>query len=70
MKKSQYRENKVKLRNTCYFSSFGFTPSNHRKRGKTHILLNELKYVKNKLFWCISAFYAPKPRNAGENLYL
>ncbi|MPC44867.1 hypothetical protein E2C01_038548 [Portunus trituberculatus] len=28
------------------------------------------KYVKNGLFWCILAFYAPNHRNASKTYYL
>ncbi|MPC31310.1 hypothetical protein E2C01_024596 [Portunus trituberculatus] len=33
-------------------------------------LLNYLKYVKNRLFWCISVYFAPKLRNADKTLHV
>ena len=39
MKKSQYRESKVKLRNTCYFNSFWFySIKPQKKRQNTHFV--------------------------------
>ncbi|MPD06886.1 hypothetical protein E2C01_102718 [Portunus trituberculatus] len=44
-----------------------FFPPKHRNATKTHYFSKELKFVKNVLFWCISAFYATKLKMQGKH---
>ncbi|MPC18273.1 hypothetical protein E2C01_011152 [Portunus trituberculatus] len=60
MKRSKYRESKLKVTKTCYFCNYQLLLLHNTKINAKHYLSKKFEYVKNELFFCIPAFYPQK----------